>query len=294
MRIKKIMPKIIFSLIFIPIIVCYAKMIPVYQTLKGYVSVKIYLYCTISPNGYINIFFRIYTDTFHLVYDENEDFVDSNDNKEDIKKLEYLNSDKEYLIVSRYIYYINENNNITKYMGLEGDFFILNNKDCIIIDDYCSYPDLKYYLSLDYFTYPYNFDNKTRFSLTDVFIQHYEIIEVSDAVLFFFLLDNRATEKPLDLYILDKNTKKLGKQTTLHEKITGFNLINLKKVSDDFIYCISELYQPTRCFKVKYGNKKITIEKSINVFTKGCTLTNNYKNFRKNYALLDEGKIALI
>ena len=290
------MPKIILPLFFLPIIiVCYLKLVPVSELIKGNILTKYSLYCTISPNGYINLFYKIDKDSFHLVYDEKEDLVEnSNDNKGNINKLGYLNSDKEYLILSTKIYYINGNNNTEIFMGDGDDFFILNNKDCIIIDYRISFGKLKYYLSLEYLTYPYNSDNNIPFLLTDVLIKHYEIIEVSDAVLFFFLLDAQAISNPLELYILDKNTKKLSKEKTLHEEITGFTLINLKTASDDFIYCISELFESTRCFKVKYENKKLTIEKSINVFTWECILTKDFRQFRKNYALLDEGKIAII
>lgn len=199
------MLNIIFFLFFLKSFFCSLKTIPVSEVVKGSIITEYYLYCVESPNGYINLFYKIGEDNYHLVYDEKEDYVSKSKNeKENVKKLEYLNSDKEYLLVSkRDIYYENENNNNRQYLG-NGDIFILKNKDFIIINYHASLSKLSYSLNLGYYKYPYNFDNDISFSLADKFIKHYEIIETSEAVLFFLLLDEQAISNPLDIYALDK------------------------------------------------------------------------------------------
>ena len=292
----------IFLFFFLPIALCSFKMIPVSKIYKGDFFSDYYLYCVESTNGSINLFYTIEDIGFHLVYDKNEEFVSEFKNiNKNLIKLEYFSSEKEYLMSFKdflpFLTYVNENDNIEKDIDGFNNFLILKNKDFILIDHVASLSKLSYYLKLEYYYYPPNFNdkkNKISFSLKDVYIKHYEMIETTETVLFFLLLDNNALSNPLDLYVLDKKTKELNKTQTLHEEVNGFLLINLNSDSDTFIYCISKLGESTKCFLVKYKNKKLISESSVNAFSWTCILTNDFSKFRKNYVLFKDNKIAII
>lgn len=69
------MPIIIFILFFLLKIFCSIKIIPISEVVKGDILTEYFLYCAKSPNGYINLFYKIAEDNYHLVYDKNEDYV---------------------------------------------------------------------------------------------------------------------------------------------------------------------------------------------------------------------------
>ena len=283
------MSKGIYIFFILPIVFCSLKMIPVSETVEGNLFSEYYLYCSKSKNGSINIFYKLSGNSYHLIYDQNEDLFNKFKNtKKNVKKLEFFDSDKEYLMVSNNLYYVNEAEQLS--FNNEDDFFLLKNKDFIAIDYKLS--SLRYYLELKY--YPYPPDKYNIFSLKNVYINNYEFIETSEAILLFLLLDKDALSNPLDLYILDKKNLELNKIKTLHDEVYGFVLINLNDNSDVFIYCISELFDSTTCYLTKYNNKQLIIENSIEAFSWECVLLRDFLQFRKNYAIMNDQKIALI
>ena len=193
------------------------------------------------------------------------------------------------------IYYINENDNSREYLSGKNDFFVLSNNDCISITYKVSILKLKYYPEIYYNSYPFDSNDKITFTLTDIFIKHYEILETVNSVIFFLLLDTNPNSYTLDIYVLNKKTKSLEKTETLYEDIAGFELINISKnTTNNFIYCITELAKSSKCFLAKYEKKKIISENYIEVFDWQCVLTRDFLKFKKNYALLDDEKIALV
>ena len=279
-------------------------MIPVSEIYNGYNIVSdYYSYCTKSPDGSINYFYKILKEQHLIVYDQNDEIVSKsiipNSN---VNKLEYFGTEKEYLKLSYdNLYYINENDNIENYIYPYKNFLILKNKDFIVINYGASLIRLTFYLDqIEYYFYPpiifekYKDNNKISFSLKDVDIKYYEILETSKEILFFLLLDEGISSHQLDLYTLDKKTMQLNKTKTLHKEITGFTLINIDNDSDNFIYCISKYIGFTECFLVKYKNKTIILENSVKAFSNQCEFPDNFLEFRKNYALLNDSKIAII
>ena len=284
-----------FFIFFVPKFLCTYKMMPVSDTIQGNILTKSSLYCSKSTNGSTNLIYNIGNINYQIIYDEKDDFVEKIELGESIQKLEYLNSDREYIMLSKRITYINNDTNSDDNLYGADDFFLLSNKDCITIKYSFSLEYFQYYLNIYYNYYPFDSDYYINYSLDGVFIKHYEIMETTDSVLFFLLLDTNPNTYMLDIYVLNKKNKKLEKTETLYNDISGFTLINLNDIkTNNFIYCITELAVESKCFIAKYENRKIISEKSIVVFNWKCILTRELKGFKKNYALLKDGKIAII
>lgn len=287
---------IIFFLLAFKSILCSIKIIPVTDLIKGSIISEYYLYCTESSNGDLNLFYKVDDFSEHLIYDKNEEFISKTPNNEYyIKKLEYI-SDKEYIIVSKNSVYFENKYNGSHYSfsSSSDDFFILKNNDLIIIKYVPSLRKLGYYFKLDYYYYPYHDTTSISISVEQIFFKHYEIVETTEAVLFFILLDEKALTNNLDVYALDKTLLKFERIDTIYEEAGGFSLIRFNKISDEFIYCVTELTQFTLCNLARYRNKKITLVKSIEVFSWECVLTKEFRKFKKNYAVLNDEKIAII
>ena len=89
--------------------------------------------------------------------------------------------------------------------------------------------------------------------------RYYKIIDTSEAVLFFMLLNKDISDNPVVVFILDKKTMEFKKLTTL-QKVDGFKVISLNDKSDNFIYCISLILNQV-CYVATYKNKKLTLRK---------------------------------
>ena len=95
---------------------------------------------------------------------------------------------------------------------------------------------LKYYLKLTYYIYPPNKYTSISFSFENLFISRYEMVETSEAVVFFIILDEGAISKPLEVYAFNKKTRDFSKIKSLSNDIYGLTLIRLNDNSDNFIY----------------------------------------------------------
>ena len=261
-----------------------------------------YLYCSESQKDSINIFYEISDVNYHDIYDRNEEFISRVKTKRIIiLKLDYFDSDKEYLLLSKpyflspFLYYINENEDIEREISSCNDFIILKNKDFISIHNGASLKRLKFYFELTYYSHPPEIEKKISFSFPDLFISHYEMIETSEKVIFFIILDQGALEKPLEVYLFDKKTLNFNKTTSISLELWGLTLINLNNTldNDNFVYCISRYVEEPKCYPAKYKNQKIVSGNPIEVFSWTCLLPNDFE-FGKNYALLDNQKIAII
>lgn len=283
-----------FFIFFIPKFLCSYKMISVSGIIQGNIITKTSLYCSKSPNGSTDLFYKIGDINYQIKYDEKDDFVEKIKLEKTIQKFEYLNSEKEYIMLTTRITYINNNNDSKGYLYGNDDFFILSNKDCITLKHIFSFKEFQYYLEIYYNFYPFDSDNFIQYTLDDAFIRYYEIIETSDSVLFFLLLDTKPNSYTLDIYALNIKNKTLEKTETLYKDILGFTLIDLNnRKTNNFIYCISESFE-SKCYIAKYENRKIISDKYIIVFDFQCILKRELKEFKKNYALLKDGKIAII
>ena len=273
---------VIFSFIFFlyfPLIFCSLKDIIITNG-SSYLG-RNYFYCSKSPNNSIHIFYRFENDYCHEIYDENEELFAKFYDRNNVKKLEFFDNDQEYLMLMSSLYYINEKNNSKIYFSSMDDFFILKNKDFIGIK-------IKYYLNnmeLHYYSYPPDYDSETSFSLENVRNDNYEIIEISEAVLFFLTLNEGISENPIGVYVLDKTSMKLDKLKKL-SAVTGFTLIDLKDNSDSFLYCSSTIYETLKCSMFQYKNKNLNIGNSFDAFS--CTLWGGFQTLMKNYVILND------
>ena len=258
-----------------------------------------FLYCSESLNDSIHIFSRIKYNYFHYIYDRKEEFIsEAKSEKNSIVKLEYFNSDKEYLMLYDpnpipSILYINKEEEIILDLGLNNNFIILKNNDFIVTYNYPSFSNFKYYLKLTYYTYPPQKRIPYTFSLDKLFISRYEMVETSEAIIFFIILDEGALKKPLDVYAFEKENKTFNKIKSLSNEINGLTLINLNDNSDNFIYCTSILAKEPKCFPAKYKDKQLKSGSPINIFKWFITLPNDFSTI-KNYAILSDQKIAII
>ena len=121
------------------------------------------------------------------------------------------------------------------------------------------------------------------------------MVETQDLIIFFLLFKygGSGISKPLELYELNKTTMNFVRALSYQKKVTGLTLIDLNNTSNTFIYCLSFLLDSTKCHAAKYKNGEMIIESSINVFSYELTLPNEHE-FKKNYCLLSNHKIALI
>ena len=209
-------------------------------------------------------------------------------------KLEYFDSDKEYLVLNSIgglLYYINEEEDIAMELLSSYNFIILKNKDFISTSKFPS--GLKYLLRLVYYQYPLKSNHAIIHKFSDLFVMYYQMIETSEAVLFFLILDVFMQEGPLEVYAFDKKTLNFNKTESLNSYYNGLTLIKLTDTSDNFIYCSSNRFNYPKCFPAKYKDKKIISGNPINVFDILCDLQKDF-SFYKNYALLSNQTIAII
>ena len=276
---------------------CSVKIFPISPLYKGNFLSTYNLYCSQTTERANNIFFSLGGENQHLIYDQyNEELILSSKSKNNIKRLEYFDTLKEYLMIMDSVYYAIETEDETIQTNLGCDnFFILKNKDFIVIEHKYSLLQSGYYLILNYYSNPFNIKNKIEISLKDISIKHYEIIETSEAILFFLFLHKVSISGPLDLYALNKSTLEITKIKTLHDKISGFITINLDNNGDELIYCVSELLVSSNCFLAKYNNNDLIIEKTLKeVFSWDCLLPSELTQYFKNYCLINEQKIAIV
>ena len=259
-----------------------------------------YLYCSESLNDLINIFFRVDYNYFHQKYNREEECISEVKTKATtVIKLEYFNSDKEYLLVNKpyilspSIYYYNEEEDIKIDLGGNDNFIILKNKDFITVNNYASLSHLKYYLKLTYYIYPPNKYTSISFSFENLYISRYEMVETSEAVVFFIILDEGSISKPLEVYAFNKKTRDFSKIKSLSNDIYGLTLISLNDNSDNFIYCTSKMADEPKCFPATFKNNNLISGDSIDVFDWFCVLPHDF-SIIKNYALLSNKKIAII
>ncbi len=259
-----------------------------------------YLYCSESSNTSINIFYRLDYNYFHKVYNREEECISEVKTKATtVIKLEYFNSDNEYLllnkpyILSPSLYYYNDDEDITINLGAIDDFIILKNNDVIATHNYASLSKLKYYLEITYYFYPPKLDNSISFSFKDLYISRYGMVETSESVVFFIILDEGAISKPLEVYAFDKKLKEFNKIKSLSNDIYGFTLIILNDNYNNFIYCTSKMADEPKCFPATFKNNALISGDSIDVFDWLCVLPHDF-SFGKNYAILSNQKIAII
>jgi len=260
-----------------------------------------FLYVSESLNDSIHIFFKLEGNYHHYIYGREEEFIsEAEARRASIVKLEYFKSDKEYLMVykpyilSPSMYYINEEEDIKLDLGGNDNFIILKNKDFIVTHNAASLRHLKYYLKLTYYSYPPPQRKiSPTFSLDDLFISRYEMVETLEAILFFIILDEGAIGKPLVVYAFDKEAKTFNLTKSLSNAIYGLTLINLNEDFDNFIYCTSKMADEPKCFPAKYKDKQLISGSPINVFGWYITLPHDF-SIIKNYALLSEQKVAII
>ena len=259
-----------------------------------------FLYCSESLNDSIHIYFKLEYNYYHYIYDKEEEFIsEASHRKASIVKLEYFDSDKEYLMLykpyflSPSIYYINEKEDISLDLGGNDNFIIFKNNDFITTHNYPSLSYLKYYLQLTYYPYPPNKQTSLTVSLKELFISRYEMVETSEAIVFFIIVDDGALRKPLELYAFDKGNKTFNHIKSLSKEIYGLTLINLNDNSDNFIYCTSIMRDEPKCFPAKYKINQLISGSSINVFGWYISLPDDF-SIIKNYAILSNQKIAII
>ena len=289
----------IYFLFLLPIAFCYLESFLVTNKFKSMLSPNVFYSKT--KIGSIHIFYDFSYDTmYHLVFDENEEFVSESNITKYLKKLEYIDYNiNEYLMIVKYnsfgncnSYYINLETNIGNYFFNVDDFFILKNKDFInirnvplngIVFYYCSYPPIN----------ETEIDKVILFSSNDTKFGQYEqygIVETSKALLFLLLIKDKDRNE-LNLYELDRKEFKLNKKETLQYNIESFSVINLDNDSDNFIYCFSKSKNGTFCTIIEYNYQKVIFGNTIKIFSSYYQLKNDFKN---NYVLLNNQKIAII
>jgi len=261
---------------------------------------KNYLYCSESLNDSINIFLEVDFNSFHQKYNREEECISEVKKKDmTVVKLEYFNSEKEYLLLNKQsisspiLYYHNEEEDIEIDLGGNDNFIILKNNHFIAVRNYPSLRHLKYYLKLTYYFYPPNKDTSISFSFENLFISRYEMVETPEAVVFFIILDQGAISKPLEVYAFDKKTRNFNKTKSLSNDTYGLTLISLNDNSDNFIYCTSKMADEPKCFPAKFKDNNLISGDSIDVFDWFCVLPNDF-SIIKNYVLLSNQKIAII
>ena len=259
-----------------------------------------YLYCSESLEDSIHIYFRISSNYYHYILNREEELITKIRTKQTtVVKLEYFNSDKEYLLLNKpyllssSLYYINEDEDIDMSLGGSNNFIILKNNDVISTYNYASLSSLRYSLRLTYYPYPPNAKTKIEIPLPNIVVSRYEMIETSESIIFFIILDQGAIEKPLEVYALDKETRNFNKTKSISDEIYGLTLINLNDTSDNFIYCTSKMADEPKCFPAKYKEKQLISGSPINVFDWHCVLPYDF-SISKNYALLSNQRIAII
>mgnify|MGYP002625672995 FL=1 len=287
------MPKDILYLLFpflFKVIVCTLKEIVIANDLDF--LYRDYFYCAQSPNKSLHIFYRASSEYHHEIFDGEEKPIGSYDNN--AKKIEFFEfQNAQYLILGEYLYYIDGLNKNEISFGTANNFYILENKDIIIIKSIVSIK-LKYYLKIDYYSYPISSESKFSVTLKDIYIKHYEIIETPEAVLFFFLIDEGVLEYPLDLYVLNKNTFTLKKHSTINSAITGFTILDFKENKNSFIYCMSFYFDDSKCIKAQYKNANLKTITSINLFSWKCVLSKEFNGFMKTYENLNYNERIMI
>jgi hypothetical protein len=287
---------IFFLLFAFQNIFCEIHTVAITNNTKSGLTSRNYLYCSKSPTNSINIFYRLDFDYYREIYDSNENFVKRYENQnKDLKKFEFFDNELEYLMIKEQLYYIKDDSDkIEKSYYRVDDFFILKNKDFIAITYRASLAKLRYYLSIDWYSYENLDEIKTSIDLNNVFVKHYQIKETSDAILFFILLDEEALSNKIDLYLWNKKTLQFNKLKTISEEVTGFTIISLNDNLDEFIYCISLYFDDSKCFIANYKNRNVNLGNSINIFSWQCLLPKTFLENMKVYALLKNNQIAII
>ena len=287
----------LFFLFFVfPSIFCEIHTVAITNNTKSGLTSTNYLYCSKSPTNSINIFYRLGSDFYREIYDPNENFVKKYENQnKDLTKFEFFDNELEYMMIKDELIYIKDDSDkIEKSYYNVDDFFILKNKDFIAIRHRASFAKLKYYLSMDWYSYENLDEKKASIDLNNVFIKHYQIKETNDAILFFILLNEEALYNKIDLYSWNKKTLEINKLKTLSEEVTGFIVISLNENLDEFIYCISLYFDDSKCFLANYKNNDVNLGNSINIFSWQCLLPKDFKENMKVYALLKNNQIAII
>ena len=273
-------------------------MIPVSEIFNSSYSTN-YLYCSESLKDEIHIFFEINYNNYHYIYDREEENIKEDEaEKTSIVKLDYFNTNKEYIMLYKsfilsYSYYINEAEAIKLNFGTSDNFIIFENNNFIITDKGASLRKLKFYLKFTYYPYPPNKENSISFSFEDLYISRYEMVETSEAIVFFIILDEGAISKPLEVYAFDKKELNFEKIKTLSNDVYGLTLISLNDISDDFIYCTSKMLDEPKCFPASFSKKQLTSGTSIDIFDWTVKLPHDF-SIIKNYALLSNQRIAII
>lgn len=231
-----------FFLIFLPMIVCDLETIKIAD---GFEATRDRLFYNKSPqNNSIILFYRTSNKMqYQQIYDKNEDFIVEYIYISLIKKLEFLDSDDEYLVIKEDIYsslyYINSKKNINITINNKVyDFFILKNKDYIVIEN-ITYSDLNSdnlnnYYNFKYYKYPpgSNYAVSFTFKKDNKHATNYKILEISEVILFFFEIVN-VIEHPVVVYSLDKKTMQID-ELIKQQKATQFIIIPLNDNSNNF------------------------------------------------------------